>query len=360
MQQKVLTVTIPTWNRAKLLEELLSELIEQIISDNLHNKIEILISNNGSEDETESLVLTLKSKHNFITYNNNGINKGARYNVLKCMELANAEYLMLLGDDDRPKKGSLKKIINFLEANPKTGSLYDSHLFKRNPFGDSVIFLAQLLENFFYYLGNAGLFIIKSQYIKDVLKSHSYDFFNPTWPQTQILILAGEQNSQDEIRICDLDIVSEGKHDEVMIYSSYYLIRGLYFDLADAISDIKNEISSECYLSARTYLKNNLSQTTFNILQCGVYVDDSEVRKKTILYIKSNLQNYSLKEKIYLFLIIFALSLPVQASRLLSDIFIFATKGKKGINKKNKFVQLELEKLKNKKNKNKAVRTFEF
>ena len=88
---KILTVTIPTWNRAKLLEELLLELIEQIISDRLESKIEILISNNGSEDETEKLVHSLLKRHSFITYINNGVNKGARYNVLKCMELANAE-----------------------------------------------------------------------------------------------------------------------------------------------------------------------------------------------------------------------------------------------------------------------------
>ena len=361
MQQKVLTVTIPTWNRAKLLKELLSELIAQIISDNLQDKIELLISNNGSGDETELLVLALKAKHEFISYNNNGINKGARYNVLKCMELASAKYLILFGDDDRLKPASLKKVVQFLEANPSTGNLYDSHLFKRNPFGDAVVTLTQLAANFFYYLGNAGLFIVKSDYVKDVLKQHTYDFFSPTWPQTQIFILASEQNKNDEIRICDLDILSAGKHEEVMIYTSYYLWRTTYHDLVDAALSIKDEISYETLQASTSYFKNNVTQNFFNILQCGVFLDDKETRNKTSRHIFQNLYKFSLKERIFLTIAAITLILPVFLTRMVSDIFISLTKGKPGVEKKNDFVNKERKKRLNKLSAStNAIREFDF
>jgi len=361
MQLKVLTVTIPTWNRAKLLEELLSELVEQIISDNLQDKVELLISNNGSEDETEPIVFALKAKHEFISYNNNGINKGARYNVLKCMELASAKYLILFGDDDRLNIGALKKVVQFLEANPFTGCLYDSHLFKKNPFGDAVVTLSQLAENFFYYLGNAGLFIVRSDYVKEVLIQHTYDFFSPTWPQTQIFILASEQNEKDEIRICDLDILSAGRHEEVMIYTSYYLWRTTYHDLVDAALSIKTEISYETFRAATSYFKNNVTQNFFNVLQCGVFLDDKETRIKTSKHIFKNLYKFGLKEKLFLTIAATTLILPVFLTRFLSDTFILVAKGKQGLQKKNAFVNKEKQKRLNKLNAStNAIREFDF
>src|SRR5205085_11037590 len=110
MKQKVLSVTIPTWNRDKLLSELLNILIEQIESDSLQDKIELLISNNGSIDHTEEVVLNLCKRYPYITYINNGINKGARFNVLQCLDKASGEFVILFGDDDRLSPGSLKKI----------------------------------------------------------------------------------------------------------------------------------------------------------------------------------------------------------------------------------------------------------
>ena len=53
---KILTVGIPTWNRCELLKDLLDQLTVQISEWKLEDNIEVLISNNGSEDDTENLV----------------------------------------------------------------------------------------------------------------------------------------------------------------------------------------------------------------------------------------------------------------------------------------------------------------
>jgi glycosyltransferase involved in cell wall biosynthesis len=358
---KILSISIPTWNRAKLLDEQLQLFTKQIIRDKLENEIEIVISNNGSDDDTEKVVLGFQSKYDFIIYHNNAVNKGPRYNVIKSLELASGKYVTFLGDDDRYKEDGLKKIISALLINKNVSGLFDSHLFKKNPFpNNATVSLDQLLENFYYYIGNAGLFIVNTAFIHNNIKKFGYEYFSPSWPQTQLIVLSLFQNPDQKIMLSDLNLFAESAHAKVMIYNSYYLLRGLYFDLADAIDSIRSEISESCYYSARTYLKNNIAQNTFNILQCGVFVDDKEIRKKTNSYIKSNLERYSVKEKMFLRMIIFTLSLPVLISRGLSDIFIFMTKGNKGLKKKNKFVEQELQKLENKKNKDKAIRTFEF
>lgn len=358
---KILSISIPTWNRVGLLEEQLTIFTRQILQHQLADRIEIVISNNGSDDHTEEVVLKFQKAYKFIVYHNNGINKGPRYNVIKSLELASGKYVTFLGDDDRYQENGFKKIIEYLEHHEEIAGLFDSHLFKNNSFGkDAIISLEQLLENFYYYIGNAGLFIIQTSYIHENIKKFGYDFFSPSWPQTQLIVLSLYGHRDQKILLSDLDLFAESAHEQVMMYNSYYLLRGLYFDLADAIDGIHEEISPAYHTAARAYLKNTIAQTTFNILQCGVYVDDPSLRKKTIDYIQANLNKYSLKEKIFLNLVVFVLRLPVSISRMLSDIFIFISKGKKGLNKKNKFVKLELEKLHNKRYQNKAVRTFEF
>ncbi len=360
MDRKLLTVTIPTWNRQVLLEELLSILIHEITEFSLQEKVEILISDNGSTDETRKVVKNLADQFSYINYSNNGINKGARFNVLHCMANASGKFLILLGDDDRPNKGALFRIINFLEKHSDTGSLIDSNNIKQNPFGDSRISLTQLLENFYYYIGNAGLFILKSDNVKSILTNRKYESLSPTWPQTQVIILSSEKFKNDSIYIQNLKVLTEGHHELVMIYTSYYLWRTTYIDFLFAIEEIKSEIKVETYLSAKKYFRKNINQLFFNILQCGVFLDTQKIRYKTGKEIFLNLNLVSLKEKSFLIPAAIILFLPAFFSRPLSNTFIFLIRGKAGLSKKNRFVEKEQLKRKKKTGSQNVIREFDF
>ena len=65
---KILTISIPTWNRASLLKKLLTEVTDNLSKFNLENDIELLISNNNSDDTTEDIINSFLNKFNFITY----------------------------------------------------------------------------------------------------------------------------------------------------------------------------------------------------------------------------------------------------------------------------------------------------
>lgn len=359
--QKILSITIPTWNRAHILSEQLSILTEQILKDNLSHKIEIVVSDNGSEDSTCEIVNNFIAKFNFIIYHKNNINYGAKYNLLKALELANGKFCIFLGDDDRYKPNGMRKMINCIENNRFANAIFDSHLFKKNTYSNEpFITLEDLLTHFYYYIGNAGLFIIRTHLIQSKIKKYGYDYFSNSWPQTQLIILSLNSSDKKQILLKSLDLFSESIHTKLMMYNSYYLLRGLYFDLADAIDDIKNEIPITCYQSAKLYLKNQIIQNTFNILQCGVFVDSKMQRQTTISYINLHKYKYSFKEQFFLNLIIFVLTLPNWLSKFLSEIFIFVTRGSKGIAKKNAFVKLENEKILYNKNKDISIRTFNF
>jgi len=89
----LLTIAIPTYNRAKLLEERLLELIPQLTSE-----VELIICNDGSTDETEQI--WQKYREHGVLYYENKVNMGLSRNMLLAFESAKGDWLWTLGDDD--------------------------------------------------------------------------------------------------------------------------------------------------------------------------------------------------------------------------------------------------------------------
>lgn len=114
--QVLLSICIPTYNRCDLLRENLIRLVRQV-DEVLESKVEILVSNNSSTDETDKMVKALICDGKQIIYNKNKENLGPDKNFLKCIDLARGEYVWILGDDDYLKDGAIKKVISILQNN---------------------------------------------------------------------------------------------------------------------------------------------------------------------------------------------------------------------------------------------------
>ena len=114
MQQPLLSITIPTWNRAACLAEGLEHLQNQM-KDVKDGELEIFISDNGSSDNTREVVESYQKSGLPITYNRNEKNMGCDYNFLKCAQFAHGKYIVIMGDDDFFKPGALRKILDILQ-----------------------------------------------------------------------------------------------------------------------------------------------------------------------------------------------------------------------------------------------------
>jgi glycosyltransferase involved in cell wall biosynthesis len=355
--EKILTISIPTWNRSSLLEELLTSLTTQINNCNLNNKIQLLVSNNSSDDNTEQVALFFASKFNFIAYRKNDSNIGAKSNVLLSMESATTPYVMFIGDDDRISISNLKIALEVIEKN-NVGILLDTCKSKTpRIFKDGILNHQVFFRDYFYYMGNAGLFITKTLYFKKYLKELTYDFFNECWPQTQCMTLGIENDSEAILIAFNIDIAQESLHDEVMVYNSYYLWRTVVYDLLISLNNIKSMVSRDIYEAARLNFKQTIKQNFLNIMQCGVYLDTIEIRRKTSRHILKYLHLFNLKEKAIFIFAVIILTMPTFISKKLSDLFIRLTRGKSGITKKNAFVTSEKLKINNKKE---SIRTLVF
>ncbi len=114
-KKPILSICIPTWNRAKYLEQSLIRFSEQIDGVD-SSEIELYVSDNCSDDNTPEVVNKHSANGLPITYNRNESNLGAAGNFVKCMQWASGKYILLLGDDDILKQGALKYILDILRG----------------------------------------------------------------------------------------------------------------------------------------------------------------------------------------------------------------------------------------------------
>lgn len=96
---RLLTIAIPTWNRAPYLEANLRR-ITGILDSFQVSEIEILVVDNASSDNTSEVVGDFQENFDFVKYIKNDENIGPIANFLKAISLVETKYLHLLSDDD--------------------------------------------------------------------------------------------------------------------------------------------------------------------------------------------------------------------------------------------------------------------
>ena len=91
---------------------------------NTLDKIEIIVSDNCSTDDTESIVKSYINRGLELTYNKNFQNIGMDGNFVTCFKKAAGKYVWLLGDDDSIIIDSLVDIVNKLSGDQEYGLVH--------------------------------------------------------------------------------------------------------------------------------------------------------------------------------------------------------------------------------------------
>lgn len=113
INQKLLSLCIPTYNRADYLKRLLDNITPQILESK--EGVEVCISNNGSTDNTREIVNNFKEKYpDLIKYNENENDIGFDRNVLKVVNMAEGEFVWTFSDDDLIVENGLKEVLKFI------------------------------------------------------------------------------------------------------------------------------------------------------------------------------------------------------------------------------------------------------
>ena len=108
----LLSIAIPTYNRSMYLSRLLTSLCKEIVG--YESLIEVIISNNGSTDETSEVIERYIAKNLFVTAIHHPVNGGMDFNFLACFQQVRGRYFWILSDDDLPLPGFIPKLLQLL------------------------------------------------------------------------------------------------------------------------------------------------------------------------------------------------------------------------------------------------------
>src|ERR1700754_3475143 len=122
MSEILLSICIPTYNRASYLQKCLDAIFSQI-DDTIRPLIEVYISNNNSPDNTDDIVDSFIEKGFEIGYHKNEVNIGPDLNIAACFAKAKGKYAWVFSDDDFILPGYLPKIMKLLSEN-EAGVVY--------------------------------------------------------------------------------------------------------------------------------------------------------------------------------------------------------------------------------------------
>ncbi|MBD2570829.1 glycosyltransferase family 2 protein [Anabaena lutea] len=115
---KLLTIAIPTYNRATLLDKQLTWLAKAI--KGFESECEIIVSDNCSEDNTQEIINKWQARFSNTVFlnNRNSKNIGLMPNIAFCIQSASGQYIWTVGDDDPIQEKSLAYVVTTLKQHP--------------------------------------------------------------------------------------------------------------------------------------------------------------------------------------------------------------------------------------------------
>ena len=113
MTTPLLTIAIPTYNRADCLERLLATLLVELRGT--EGRVSVVVSDNASTDRTPVVVAAFAEQWPSVRAVRNAENLGMDGNFLGCAEQVDGQHFWLMGDDDLPRAGVVRALLRLLE-----------------------------------------------------------------------------------------------------------------------------------------------------------------------------------------------------------------------------------------------------
>lgn len=177
-EMPLITIAIPTCNRAAILKKALDSLLPQV--KEFASKVEVLISDNGSTDNTGEAIEYYQSAYPDLTvvHNHNKSNLGFFGNARICRELSRGQYMWLLSDDDFVVGGIVARVVSTLNE----GNIAFIHL-KNNPnlthLKETTLIRNECIKRMNFNLGliSSGIFLNDKQNDEELFKKYDQSPF---------------------------------------------------------------------------------------------------------------------------------------------------------------------------------------
>lgn len=160
MDNNLLTIIIPTYNRCNDLETCLSYVIPQV--KKYKDKVHIYISDNASTDNTPNLVQKYINDYpDIITYYRQAQNITASPNFNHAVHNVQSEYIYILSDDDIIIPGFIVLMLGYIEQYPDIEYYYLNQYIADMNMSNASIYNSNLTMNYITLYENGGELIKK-------------------------------------------------------------------------------------------------------------------------------------------------------------------------------------------------------
>jgi glycosyltransferase involved in cell wall biosynthesis len=245
MSKKLLSICIPTYNGADRLKISLLAILKQV--ENYQDKIEVIVSDNASTDNTQVFLSEFKKKYPFLKIFRNKKNLGFNLNIFKLSDnYANGKYFWLIGDDDVIDFDAVdliksilenNKSISFLGLNFRIMPLKDILEFKKTGVDNNVesMKMSNLInnqcrtENLLATFMSCNIILLDrfKNYNKTIFSSNSWDNYKSLFPHTHVV--ASTIKSDDDVFYISNPLISVIHHekewdDKMALINVYYII----------------------------------------------------------------------------------------------------------------------------------------
>jgi glycosyltransferase involved in cell wall biosynthesis len=188
----LLTILIPTWNRRHNLDELLTILMPQVRA---RTDVEVIISNNGSIDDTAEYLEGWKREPR-VRVIHQPCNLGLNVHLAWLYGQSTSRFLWLVGDDDLMAPDMLQLVCNELYTHPELGWIHlpGTHLLRRGlppiltrcPMKNEYVDRGRsLVPTYINYIGWVSSNIIRTEFLQTNLPS--LKFSTIWWPQDLLI-----------------------------------------------------------------------------------------------------------------------------------------------------------------------------
>ncbi len=209
MNNTILSICIPTYNRAQYLKKTLTSIVSQFKNEDIRRQVEIVISDNASEDNTREVVEEFKNRFENVKYFRNNKNLGFDRNLYNAIRKSEGLFCWTLNDDKILNSNALDYMLNILKSNQTIGFFCVN---QDIPFSES---REKIFQNGNYWLKEMGLTGGRlSQCIlkKDCIPTDVQKYFGNYWfhfsialeiiKDKPVLFIRNVLEKDDDNRIC--------------------------------------------------------------------------------------------------------------------------------------------------------------
>ena len=156
----MISICIPTYKRARFLEQCISRMINQIETARLQEVFEIVVFNDNGADDTSRLMKKYQRKYHYVRYFESKKRFGLRKAIIHVASLAQADYIWFFSDDDLPTYDAVSTLLKEIKRHHPDivfGNVDDfnkNKVVRKNIFKLKKNIVLKDKKAFFYFLKN--------------------------------------------------------------------------------------------------------------------------------------------------------------------------------------------------------------